>query len=327
MKIKISYDIILYIIFAFCASNFFVGKERILELVDFGSESGLSYVAVRYDGAYDLQKTLECGQCFRWERVEDSQHECEYVGVAYGRLISVAKDGDTLTFYNADKEDIENIWIKYFALEEDYGQIDSELLSNCESEVFREALKLGRGIRILHQDPWETLCSFIISQNNNIPRIKKIINSLSESLGERIECAGMESHGGNKAFYSFPSAASVVSAGEKHIFDLKTGFRAKYIIDAAQKWSDGTVDPACAMKITELEEAIEYLCTIKGVGRKVACCSLLFGFERYDPFPVDVWMKRVLEKYFEADFSPTKFGRYAGVAQQYLFDYERNLAQ
>ena len=121
-----------------------------------------------------------------------------------------------------------------------------------------------------------------------------------------------------------PAAKEILSAGEDFIFSLKTGFRAKYIIDAAQKWCMGEINEEELKQITSLDDAIEYLCKVKGIGLKVASCALLFGFERHDPFPVDVWMKRVLDKYFEKDFNPATFGKYAGVAQQYLFDYERN---
>ncbi len=288
-------------------------------------ELDVPFVKIEYFGAYDLAKTLDCGQAFRWEKVESSRHECEFAGVALGRFISIAQDGGTLTIYNTTKDEFFSLWHHYFALDEDYDAIDRELLENCENEVFQKALECGKGIRILHQEPWETVCSFIISQNNNIPRIKKIIGAMSRALGEKIDTRGMEKHGGNGEFYSFPTAEAVLAAGEQFIFDLKTGFRAKYITDAAKKWCSGEINADGVKSLERLEDATEYLCRVKGIGLKVASCALLFGFERYDPFPVDVWMKRVLEKYFDKDFSPASFGRYAGIAQQYLFDYERNL--
>lgn len=294
-----------------------------IKTITVGEESGVPFVKTKYSGMYNLAKTLDCGQCFRWKRVIDSTHECEFIGTAFEKLVSVAVDGDTMTLFNTTAEDFRNIWFHYFALDEDYDAIDDELLSKCHNKVFWEALKCGRGIRILHQEPWEVVCSFIISQNNNIPRIKKIIEAMSESLGRKINVCGMGNHGASGEFYSFPSAEAVLSAGEKFLSDLKTGFRAKYIIDAAEKWVSGEIDPGHIKNISDLDEATEYLCRVKGIGKKVASCSLLFGFERYDPFPIDVWMKRVLEKYFEKDFSPLSFGEYAGIAQQYLFDYER----
>lgn len=289
-------------------------------------EGDLPYVRVRYTGAYNLGKTLECGQCFRWERVAKSRYAEEYIGVAYGHLISVASDGDELLIFNCTADEYEIIFKHYFGIDEDYDKIDSEILASCDNPTLAMAQQCGRGIRILHQEAWETVCSFIISQNNNIPRIKKIIEALSSSLGEKVDSSLMLEHGGAlHEYYSFPSAEVILSAGEDFIFSLKTGFRAKYIIDAARKWCDGTIDERELREIEDLDEAIEYLCRVKGIGLKVASCALLFGFERYDPFPVDVWMKRVLAKYFEKDFDPVSLGRYAGVAQQYLFDYERSL--
>lgn len=283
-------------------------------------EGSLPFVRVRYTGAYDLAKTLDCGQCFRWERVSDN----EWLGVAFDKLISVAQNDGELIIYNSTQEDFEHLWCHYFALDENYDVIDRELLEKCQNPTFIKALECGRGIRILHQDSWETVCSFIISQNNNIPRIKKIIDSLSFALGKQIDAVGMEAHGASgREFYSFPTAEAILSAGEDFIFSLKTGFRAKYIIDAALKWCNGEINEEELKNIEKLDDAIAYLCKVKGIGLKVASCALLFGFERYDPFPVDVWMKRVLDKYFEKDFTPAIFGQYAGVAQQYLFDYER----
>ena len=285
-------------------------------------EGNLPFVRVRYRGAYNLDRTLDCGQCFRWERVSDN----EWLGVAHGRLISVKQMGYELIIYNSTAEDFFNVWCHYFALDEDYDEIDRELLENCQNSTFVKALEQGKGIRILHQDAWESVCSFIISQNNNIPRIKKIIDALSFALGKPIDAREMANHGvGDREFYSFPTPEAILEAGEEFIFSLKTGFRAKYIIDASQKWCDGTINEEELKQIESLEDAIDYLCKVKGIGLKVASCALLFGFERHDPFPIDVWMKRVLDKYFEKDFNPSTFGKYAGIAQQYLFDYERNI--
>ncbi len=290
-----------------------------------GYEGELPFVKIKYSGAYNLAKTLDCGQCFRWERVTDSALENEWIGVAFGKLISIAQIDDELTIYNSTLDEFYAIWEHYFALDEDYEAIDNELLLSCQNEAFIKALERGKGIRILHQDAWEAVCSFIISQNNNIPRIKKIIDALSFALGKQIDSTLMENHGAKgKEFYSFPGADAILQAGEEFIFSLKTGFRAKYIMDAAEKWCNGTINENDIKKIEKLDDAIAHLCKVKGIGLKVASCALLFGFERLDPFPIDVWMKRVLDKYFDKDFDPSTFGRYAGVAQQYLFDHERN---
>ena len=230
-------------------------------------EGNLPFVRVRYRGAYNLDRTLDCGQCFRWERVSDN----EWLGVAHGRLISVKQMGYELIIYNSTAEDFFNVWCHYFALDEDYDEIDRELLENCQNPTFVKALEQGKGIRILHQDAWESVCSFIISQNNKIPRIKKIIDALSFALGKPIDAREMANHGaGNREFYSFPTPEAILEAGEEFIFSLKTGFRAKYIIDASQKWCDGTINEEELKQIESLEDAIDYLCKVKGIGLKVS---------------------------------------------------------
>ena len=177
--------------------------------------------------------------------------------------------------------------------------------------------KFANGIRILHQDHWEALCSFIISQNNNIPRIKKIIEALCSAYGDVIY---IDENGKN--YYSFPSPEKILEAGEKKIFELKTGFRAKYIIDAARKVSSGEISFEEIEKAST-DEAMKILCKICGVGPKVASCVLLFSFRKYDCFPIDVWVKKILDKYYPDFTGKEYFGEYAGIAQQYLFYYER----
>lgn len=286
-------------------------------------EGTLNYIKLENIRNFDVRKTFDCGQCFRFEEVQNSRHECEFAGVAHGRLISVASESTDLYIYNSDESDYYNIWRTYLGLDRDYDAIAADILSRSDNPALAEAADVGRGIRILRQEPWETVCSFIISQNNNIPRIKKIISALTYAYGRRIDVSGMESHGGEAdTAYSFPEAYRVLEAGIDGIFALKTGFRAKYIIDAAQKCTDGSVDLS-ALSDMSAAEAADKLKTIKGIGDKVAACSLLFGFGMLDAFPVDVWIRRVIERYFGDGFSPEGLGPYAGVAQQFLFYYER----
>ena len=268
-------------------------------------------VEIRYSGSFSVAKTFDCGQCFRFDESNRGRHETEFSGVAFGREVSFAQDGDTLYIYGSDERDFDSIWRHYLSLDVDYDAIDADILSRSDTQALRNAVEYGRGIRILRQDSWETVCSFIISQNNNIPRIKKIISAMSEKFGESI--------GNGK--YAFPTAQSLYEAGESAIFDLKTGFRAKYIFDAASRICDGRLDLDSLSGSTD--ECVKSLCTVKGIGPKVALCSLLFGFGRYDAFPVDVWIRRVTEKYFCEGFTPEELGPYAGIAQQYLFYYER----
>ena len=288
-----------------------------------------SYPFVRIDGVseLDIDKIFDCGQCFRFERVENSQHASEFSGVAYGRFVSFAQDGDTLYIYGSDLADFEAVWRGYLDLDRDYREVERDVLEHSQNSALIAAIEYGRGIRILSQEPFECVISFIISQNNNIPRIKKIIEALSEKCGERIElCDEAKKHlSGERIPYAFPSAEALCALGESGLFEMKTGFRAKYIYDASSRVKSGELllDP---IRDEDTERAIERLCEVKGIGRKVASCALLFGFGKYDAFPIDVWMKRVAEKYFgdEAEtISSRTFGDYAGIAQQYLFYYER----
>ena len=281
---------------------------------------------------FDVAKVFDCGQCFRFNPVKGTAHEVEFSGIAMGRFISVVQDGDTLTIYNSTVEEFEQIWRHYLALDEDYCAIAKDIMSRSENGALRRAVEYGRGIRILRQEPWEAVCSFIVSQNNNIPRIKKIIEAMAEKCGERIDVpdAMLTKVTEGTSLHAFPTSAALAELGVDGLFELRTGFRAKYIYDAALKDMSGEIDYELLRFADSTAECAEHLCRIKGVGPKVASCALLFGFGRLDSFPIDVWIKKVISKYFSADgesFSPEALGRYAGVAQQYLFYYERYLAE
>lgn len=287
-----------------------------------------SYPYVKIDGVreLDVAKIFDCGQCFRFEAVENSRHQKEFSGVAYGKFVSFAQDGDELYIYGSDRRDLDGIWSRFLSLELDYAEITRDINESYPSKALADAAEYGKGIRILAQEPFEAVISFIISQNNNIPRIKKIIEALCKRCGEEIYlCDEARKHAcASCSLCTFPSAEAIASLGVEGLAELRTGFRAKYIYDAARRVCDGQLDLE-AIEELDTASAIEALCEVKGIGMKVASCALLFGFGKYDAFPVDVWMKRVAEKYFpELDsFSGATFGRYAGIAQQYLFYYER----
>ena len=286
------------------------------------------YVKVEGLSFFDIGKIFDCGQCFRFDAVPNTAHEKEFSGVAYGRFVSFAQDGDTLFVYGSNASDFENIWRRYLDIDRDYSLIQSDILLTCKNSALLRAAEYGRGIRILSQDPFECIISFIISQNNNIPRIKKIIEALSLSCGDKIYlCDEAKKHvSGVSSLCAFPSAEALQKLGIEGLAELKTGFRAKYIYDAVCKTLDGSLSFESVRAENDIDKSIEMLCQVKGVGIKVASCALLFGFEKYNAFPIDVWMKRVAQKYFpeEGDsLSWRTFGQYAGIAQQYLFYYER----
>ncbi len=269
-------------------------------------------------GDFSVFSTFDCGQCFRFDPVPGSKYKTEFSGVARGRRISFAQNEPGELFIIGTKEKDFPLWCDYLALDVDYDAMNEAIVSSipegADRETMRRAVEASRGIRILRQDRWEALCSFIISQNNNIPRIKKIISALCERYGEDIGGA-----------HDFPCAAVLRDAGEDAIFALRTGFRAKYIMSAARTVAsdDGFLESVGAAK--DYADAEKILLSIKGVGPKVAACTLLFGFERYDAFPVDVWIKKVLERRFSKDFDYRTLGGGAGIAQQYLFYFERYL--
>ncbi len=250
-----------------------------------------------------LLQTLEGGQAFRWTHEGDI-----FSGWAKNRFLRVRQEENGITLLNVSEVDIP-LWLSYFDSETDYGGIIEQFSAD---ETLKKASEAGRGLRILRQEPFETLISFIISQNNNIPRIKGIISRLCETFGE--ECQGG---------YAFPTAERLALLSEDDLAPLRAGFRNRYIIDAARKTTDRTVD---LEKIYDMayDEGKAELKKIVGVGDKVADCILLFAYHKTEAFPVDVWIKRIVAEYYP-DGLPDCMGEYKGIAQQYLFEYFRTL--
>ncbi len=251
----------------------------------------------------DLVETLDCGQAFRWQPLEDGSWQ----GVAFGKMQRVGFADGVLTFYDTTAEEYEKIWRKYFDIDRDYDGIEELLKSD---ETLHTMYTACRGVRVLNQEPWETLCSFIISQNNNIKRIKGIISRLCEAYGTPT--------GGG---YAFPSAERIAALGVDDLAPLKCGFRAKYIIDAAQKVADGSIN-FDEIRQLDIDSAREKLKMIYGVGNKVADCTLLFGLGFADAFPKDVWINRAMEKLFPNGL-PEQCRGVSGIVQQYIFSYAR----
>ena len=254
----------------------------------------------------DLGETLDCGQSFRWRDNGDGS----FTGVAYEKLVTVSIRDKDLHIENTTEQDFEKIWRNYFDLDLDYDSIRSSI--GEIHPVLKEASAYAPGIRILRQEPWEALCTFIISQNNNIKRIKGIVERLCTTFGNKI---------GDTDFYTFPKPETLAKLTPDDLAPLRAGFRNKYIIDASRKVATGEVDlEKC--KNVPYDDARAELCKIKGVGNKVADCTLLFGMHRIEAFPIDVWMRRAMERLFP-NMTGEDFGEYAGIAQQYIFHYAR----
>ncbi|MBP3494896.1 MAG: DNA-3-methyladenine glycosylase 2 family protein [Clostridia bacterium] len=287
------------------------------KISEFSLENGIKCVKIEGIPRLNIFKTFDCGQSFRFDPVSLFGNKYEFGGVAFDRYVVFAQNNESeIIIYGSNKDEYEKIWKSYLALDVDYDKIDEEIKAQVSSPDMHSAILHSQGIRILRQDMWESVCSFIISQNNNIPRIKKIISALCKKYGKKLYF-GKEEH------YSFPSAKALMEAGTDAIFELKTGFRARYIYDASCKVATGEIDLVKIYNEPDFDKALSTLTTVKGIGTKVGSCALLFGFNKTEAFPIDVWIKRALEKYFPDGIDLKRLGKSAGIAQQYLFYYEK----
>ena len=251
----------------------------------------------------NLSETLDCGQAFRWRETEAGR----WFGIAHGKEIELSLSENVLTLHNTSQDDYENIWKHYLDMDRDY--VDIQRVIN-EDDTLTKMYDLCNGVRVLNQEPWETLCSFIISQNNNIKRIKGIIERLCETYGDKLERG-----------YSFPAAGRIAKLTIEDLAPLRCGFRSKYILDAAKKVANGEID-FDYIKTLPIEEARSELTKIYGVGDKVADCTLLFGLGFAEAFPKDVWIKRAMPLLFPKGL-PEGCKGIEGIIQQYIFSYAR----
>ncbi len=252
-------------------------------------------------GDINLPLTLDCGQAFRWLDRGDGS----FYSVAYSKEALIKRTEDGLLFINGNEEDIKNIWINYFNLDTDHKAITDRL---TRDRLIRTAFEKYGTLRILNQEPFETLCSFIISSCNNIPRIKGIINRLCEAFGEKTG----EGH-------SFPDAKTLAVKTEDELSFLRAGYRVPYILDAAKRVAEGETDLEHIRTLTE-DEARRELMKIKGVGKKVADCTLLFSLGFTDCYPVDRHIERATKEFYPEGL-PDFFTPDSGLAQQYIFSY------
>lgn len=254
-------------------------------------------------GGMDLAATLDCGQAFRWQPVQNG-----WQGIAGGRRVTVRLEGEALVIDGAEESDRE-FWQNYFALDMNYPALLDRFRSG--NKRLAACVDSCPGIRVLRQPFFEVLCTFIISQNNNIPRIRAIVERLCEGLGQPIPGGG----------YAFPSAEILAQKEPEDLAFLRAGWRAEYLIDAARKVAGGEVSEQ-ALRALPYTKAKDLLMTIKGVGPKVADCVLLFGLSFWQAFPMDVWMKKAMAELFPRGIPVCCRGK-QGIAQQFIFDYAR----
>lgn len=254
-----------------------------------------------------LPETLDCGQCFRWK----ADSEGNWCGVVKGIYRKIRKEENGITILGADEQEFEKIWFDYFDFGRDYDALKADFSAN---EMIKAACEFAPGIRVLRQEPWEAFITFIISQNNNIARIKGIVERLCAAFGEEIE----------EGIYSFPTAQRLAAEPAESFAKIGCGYRADYISFAAKEVYEGRLVLEELMT-TPIAKARERLLKVHGVGPKVADCVLLYGLGRAERCPADVWMKRVIAAL--GGEMPQCVTDYAGIAQQFLFHYARNFPE
>lgn len=262
-------------------------------------------------GGLQLGETLDCGQAFRWQPLDNQGLAWE--GIAGRHYIKIRQESDCLRFF-CTEEEFRQIWRPYFDLDADYGAMKENLRKL--DPILETAIAYAPGIRLLRQDPFEAMCAFILSSNCNIPRIKGMIQRLCQICGEPI---GRNFDG--TELFAFPTADTLARQTPESLAPVRAGFRTGYLLNAARMVSSGQVNLA-EIHSGSLNFSRAALQTIRGVGPKVAECILLYGFHRLEAFPMDVWMKRAMDTLFPGK-TPEFFGADAGLAQQYLFHYSR----
>ena len=269
---------------------------------------------------FSLKQIADSGQTFRWIENDDGS----YMIIAFGKVIKIVKEGSEIVIYGATKEDFVLIWENYFDLRRNYKTVIENFRGKDES--LDNAIVYGNGIRILNQDIWEMIITFIISGNNNIPRIKKSIEKISEKYGDVIDVIAGEK------YYAFPTPKQLSVATIADLRECGVGYRDAYIFETTQLVVKKEVDLSSIKKMS-LDEARKELKKLKGVGDKVADCILLFSCEQTTAFPIDTWVKKLLKDYYQLEkknnkaineFAQAYFGEHCGIAQQYLFYYIRN---
>lgn len=272
---------------------------------------------------FDLTQTFLCGQAFRW-RAQSQNH---FIGIAGGHVLSISEESSgTFLLSGTTKDEFHSFWKNYLSLDTDYGMIKKKL---SRDSVLRRAIAYGSGIRILNQEPFECLLSFILSQSNNITRISGIVERFAREFGHPIRFSG-------ETYYTFPTPPELDGITLEDLVPVRAGFRDKYLLNAIRRVQSGDFSLERARELPT-DQAREYLKTLHGVGDKVANCVLIFGLGHTDAFPVDVWIKRIMEhSYFDGQETPREliaekaagmYGEYGGYAQQYLFYYARELGK
>jgi N-glycosylase/DNA lyase len=268
---------------------------------------------------FNIQQIADSGQCFRMNQMKTPSNKISYEMIAYGKYLELEQVEEDQVEFNCSEEEYYELWEDYFDLSYDYESLVNDLIEG-EDTFLKEAAAYGKGIRILKQEPFEAMISFIISQNKNIPAIRSGIEALCTRYGEKI----IIDEKGEKEYYAFPTPEALADADKEDLRRLKMGYRDEYIISAAKAVKNGDIDLEC-LKQVGFDAAVKALKGIHGIGDKVANCISLYGLHHIEGFPVDVWIKRVLDEIYHNEFKKEQYFGYAGIVQQYMFYYMRYL--
>lgn len=266
----------------------------------------------------DINQIAKSGQCFRMREVSDRERftdsPCEYEMIAQDKILRVGQSGNSFSFA-CSHEEFEKFWRDYFDLSTDYSEI--KRLADAEDVFLNKAIEFGAGIRILRQDLWEMIVTFIISQQNNIPRIAKCIDNICRRYGRELA----NPYGG--VYYSFPTADVLAKLEEDALMECNLGYRSKYVVRVAKEVAEGKLNLE-ELRAMNYQDARKRLLGLYGVGVKVADCISLFGLHFIDAFPVDTHIKQIIEREYPDGFPLERYDGYAGIIQQYIFYYEIN---
>ncbi len=272
---------------------------------------------IRLKNSFDLDSTITCGQIFRFEKLNDGSYDV----VLKDRVINASIKDDYLCVFSNDENDLEKVVIEYFDLDNDYSIIN-EKIKKMDTNII-PAVEFSKGLKMIKQDPFETIIAYIISANNGVPQISSALNNIAKKYGKKV-CFN------NKEYYLFPNYKDLKDVTEEEYRNCKVGFRDKYLKAIVDKINKGSLDLNKYFDMST-DEALEDLQKNNGIGPKVASCILLFAYQKYDVFPVDTWVKKVMKQTYgiegEANirhFAKETYGKYSGLAIQYMFNYGRN---
>lgn len=271
---------------------------------------------IKIKNNFDLKATITCGQIFRY-----TEEENIFTVIIKDRVLILTIDGDEIIVESNKEDNLKEVVYDYFDLDRDYDLIEQNIIE--KDEKLRDALVFSKGLKMIHQDPFETLIAYIISQNNRVPSIANSLNLISSNYGEKIKFKGKE-------YYLFPSLEKLKILTEEDFRKCKVGFRDKYLYGIIKSITDNKLNLENIYNMNS-DDAREYLMNFKGIGNKVASCILLFAYQKFDVYPIDTWVKKFMKEDYNIegeanirDFTYNTYKEYSGLAIQYMFNYKRN---